>query len=438
MFTVDCTLVGFRHHAWRGNSLGTRLATAQGQRVVLMRDCDNHRNREATVAYIDTEVVAYVTNDECHRMAAYLDSSEYGVLYGIITSVDVSYYRCTACIEVENKLEIPPVVENTEFDSWDSRWNNLPMPHLNDDELQLHMLQRHLVCMLSRIHSATPTLCCELDKYIQLTRYDISREASLNRRQIANLLHTDSDKTLRDYGQRMEVAITQMGDNEVCKDVARHICKSFAQSDSFAEMARGMSIADTGRMEEALRCFPCALHNEYRISVADFVSRSYYLHIPRQALRRFISCELLFAHLTLQTGANGINARTIQAVKNYTERISNYATAVWKTRTESLWEAIIDTFPNRITKLNGARDTLFSARFICMVVGRLIECGVYDKNVTQTEYGHILSLNGRDMRSSINKGLSDDKNVRESVDRIVSETLPQPKADTPAYAKKLF
>ena len=70
MISIHCTLVGFRHHAWRGTQLEERLARAIGQEVVLMRDRENHRNPEAAIACIDSEVVAYVNNDDCHRIAA--------------------------------------------------------------------------------------------------------------------------------------------------------------------------------------------------------------------------------------------------------------------------------------------------------------------------------------------------------------------------------
>ena len=53
-----------------------------------MRDRENHRNPEAAIACIDSEVVAYVNNDDCHRIAAYLDATEYGLLYGVITAAD--------------------------------------------------------------------------------------------------------------------------------------------------------------------------------------------------------------------------------------------------------------------------------------------------------------------------------------------------------------
>ena len=88
MISIHCTLVGFRHHAWRGTQLEERLARAIGQEVVLMRDRENHRNPEAAIACIDSEVVAYVNNDDCHRIATYLDATEYGLLYGVITAAD--------------------------------------------------------------------------------------------------------------------------------------------------------------------------------------------------------------------------------------------------------------------------------------------------------------------------------------------------------------
>lgn len=420
MVSIHCTLVGFRHHAWRGATLAKRLASAAGQSVVLMRDSENHRNCEATVACIDTEVVAYVANDDCHRIAAYLDETEFGLLYGHIVEVNTADCRCTAEIEVEKTMEVRPVLANEAFDAWDSRWQHLPVARPDDRELRQRMLQRHLACLLSQHPMASESLCCDLEHYMCITTYDISAEASNNRRDITNLLRHSADARLRQYGERMEVIITQMGDNEVCREVAHRLATVFATGAPVADMVRHGERIGRATLEEALRDFPHGLHDEYRLSVADFISRAYYLHIPRRALRRFVSAQLLLDALSAAPTRGGLSADIRHAVLDYVARIDACTTEPWAKRTKRLWNTLMDTFAERLTKLNGAKDTLFNARFVCMVIGRLIDQGVYDNHITQADYGRRLALGGRNMRSSVNRGLVDDDATRQKVDDIVA------------------
>ena len=166
MTAIHCTLVGFRHHAWQGTLLAQRLAKAPGSRVVLMRDSENHRNAEAAVACVGAEVVAYVTNDECHRIAAYLDDTEYGLLYGNITQVNVSDQRCTASIEVERPVDVAPAPGDGSFDEWDSQWADLPLVRMGDADLQMLMLERDILSISIRVpprrlrSSASSTSIC--------------------------------------------------------------------------------------------------------------------------------------------------------------------------------------------------------------------------------------------------------------------------------------
>ena len=136
MTSIHCTLVGFRHHAWRGTQLEERLARAIGREVVLMRDRENHRNPEAAIACIDSEVVAYVNNDDCHRIAAYLDATEYGLLYGVITAADAHSCRCHAEMEVDKEIYIEPLMSDGRYDEWDEAWSHIPIARLGDDELR--------------------------------------------------------------------------------------------------------------------------------------------------------------------------------------------------------------------------------------------------------------------------------------------------------------
>ena len=421
MTAIHCTLVGFRHHAWQGTLLAQRLAEAPGSRVVLMRDSENHRNAEAAVACVGAEVVAYVTNDECHRIAAYLDDTEYGLLYGCITQVNVGDQRCTASIEVARPVAVSPAPGDGSFEEWDTQWAALPLVRMGDADLQMLMLERDILCMLHRADAPMALLIGELDKYLLLTPLDISGEATACRRQIADLLSASPDAALRVYGQRLEVAITAMGSNETCERTARHISEERPRGPHFQDMVQRYHAVSRELLGEALDAFPHHLHREYTLSVPDFVSIAYYLRVPRHALRRFVSCELLLAALTHQPDGSGASQRMRQAVAEYVHRIDSCVTPQWQPRIDALWQTLVTALADRLARLNGAKDTLFNARLVCMVIGRLIERGVYDASVTQAEYGRRLALGSRDMRPSVNRALTGDDHLRSLVDHLVAQ-----------------
>lgn len=419
MISIHCTLVGFRHHAWRGTQLEERLARAIGREVVLMRDRENHRNPEAAIACIDSEVVAYVNNDDCHRIAAYLDATEYGLLYGVITAADAHSCRCRAEMEVDKEIYIEPLMSDGRYDEWDEAWSHIPIARLGDDELRQDMLQHHVLAQLSHHTAASDNLCRDIERYMQGMRYDLSGEASQTRRTIADRLLASGDEQLAEYGRRMDVAITEMGNNEVCADIAHHITRRLAQSAGVADALRHIGGIDRHEMEQALKAMPHGLHDEYRLSVADFVSRAYYLQIPRRILRRFVSAELLLDRLVHADAADGANEEIRLAAIEYISRANPYITPGWLSRADALWSDIIEQYALRLTRLNGAKDTRFNARFVCQVMGRLIDLGIYDDAVSQAEYGRRMALNGRDMRSSINRALIDDEETRRAIGMMV-------------------
>lgn len=148
----------------------------------------------------------------------------------------------------------------------------------------------------------------------------------------------------------------------------------------------------------------------------------YYRQIPARVLRRFLSGVLLLECLRGRLAADGDRQRRQREVAEYVARIESCASAAWRGRTQLLWQRITDAYDSRLAKLNGAKGTRFNARFVCNVVGRLIDLGVYTAEVSQAEYGRRLAVGGKDMRPSVNKGLADEATVKTFVDALVRGT----------------
>lgn len=317
MIRIECTLVGFRHHAWQGDGLDRHLAEARGKRVVLMRDEANDRNRCATVVCIDSEVVGYVANDQCHVTSAYLACGTVGLLYGQVTDVDVPNRRCTATIEVEEEVAVTPIEADAAFETWDKAHSLLPVMRFDDTELRLMMLQRDIVHLLATHRDLDDTLRTNLEAYCRLCPYDVSREATQCRRQIADLLAASPHSAVRAWAKRVEVLITGMGSDETTEAVARYIRVQLPRRRVFADMARRYACTDPTEVEQALRGFPYGLYAEYEVSPTDFVSMLYYRQIPARVLRRFLSGVLLLECLRGRLAADGDRQRRQREVAEY-------------------------------------------------------------------------------------------------------------------------
>lgn len=109
----------------------------------------------------------------------------------------------------------------------------------------------------------------------------------------------------------------------------------------------------------------------------------------------------------------------------YVALVEQHATDGWRGHVVELWRRLTDEYASRLMELNGAKQTTFNRRFVCQVVGGLIAEGVYRANVPQTEYGRLLAHEGKDMRSSVNRGLTDEREVRDRVRQLMADVRRQ-------------
>lgn len=419
--TLTCTLVGFRHHAWQGDTLDERLGQCEGKRVVLMHDEYNDRNEEATAAYIDTSMVGYVSNDECHVTATYCEHSLDGILVGRIKTVDVANRRMQAEVLVDDNVRIDEPTGRSAFDEWEQEHRNLPVMGVDDDERRLRMLQRDIIYLLREDNALDPILRADLETYERLMPFDVSREATMSRRCIADMMSRSSHEEVAAWGRRLDIRITQMGSPEACAQLAEYFCGILPTRSVFREMARRHAHADLMRIESSLRAFPYDLYNEYQVSKTDFVSKLYYRQVPARPLRRFVSGLLLTEHLRGRLSAVGQQQRTIREAVAYAETIATYATNQWQGSTRQLWLRIASDNVARLMELNGAKNTTFNRRMVCQVIGFLIAKGVYRSDITQSQYGKILQHDGKDMRTSVNKALTDEDELRACIADIMAD-----------------
>lgn len=421
MQTITCTLVGFGHHGWRGDDLGKRLSEARGKRVVLMREEDNDRNSDATIGFIDTLKVCYVANDECHATASYLQNSLSEILEGTVTEVDVANKRCKAVVSVDETTKITPPNEDCAFKEWEQRHQELPTMRTSVTEQRLAMLQRDTMMLLASGAALDGPLKANLESYISLMRLDISREATVCRRQIADMMGQSHDEEIRMMGRNLEVMITAMGSDATCAALVRYIGRELPKLKPFTDMIQRNAHFDLQQLEQALADFPYHLYDEYKVSQADFVSRLYYRQIPGRILRRFLSALLLLQWRKEHTSEADLQAEMANKVLEYVDRLSPYVAEPWQGHTSALWKAIIAKYQERLAQTGKAKNVEFNARFVCMVAGRLIQNGVYDQQISQTRYGELMKLNNIVMRTSINKALCDNTDVRRFVDSLSSK-----------------
>ena len=420
MQQMNYTIVGFRHHAWQGEGLAERLRQAQGKRIVLMHEETNVWNGEATAAYIDTEMVGYVSNDECHLSTTYCDLSAAHLLIGHITQVDVEHHRATATVSLNETTAANNRSAGTDgYEAWEQQHADIPVMGCTTDELRLRMLQCDLAALLANDEGLDATLRRDLEAYERLLPYDVSREATIGRRHIVDLMLQSSHGDIREWGRRLDISITTMGAPETRRQLADYFCTTLTATSQFRDMAARAAATDPALLEHALRQFPHHLYDEYHVSAADFVGKLYYRRVPARPLRRFVSGLLLLEHLRGQLTAVSRHESALADALSYAARIDHCATAPWQELIQPLWQRIATTFAQRITQTHGAKDTTFSRRFVCQVVGTLLALGVYRQDIAQTEYTRLLEGSARSsLRKNINQGVDSD-DARHMLKRLV-------------------
>ena len=408
----DYQIVGLRHNAWKGNGLAQRMREAEGKRVVLMREEMNDWDREATAAYIDTEMVGYVSDAQCRRSSAYCDMADGQLLEGLVTAVDSEHHQLMVTVAVSG--ELPNLQEDTTpYERWERSYNQLPLMRKTPDEQRLLLLRRDLLRLLRQGTPLNDTLRRNLQVYEELMPRDISREATDDRHQIVVLLLQSTDGELRRWGRSLEIASTTLGSPEARQRLADYIFHQLPQSDVFHQMAVRHATIDMATLESQLKEFPHHLYDEYCLSATDFVSKLYYRRIPSQALRYFLSGVLLLEHLRGRTPtAATLSSRQQQAVDDalqYVGRIAHHAAPAWQGHLDRLWQQLTADYAERIADVQRIRQGTFNRRFVCRLVGTLLAMNVYCQEVPQTEYTRLLEGSNRsNLRKEVNQGVDDE------------------------------
>ena len=421
MTTKNYTIVGLRHHDWRGDDMVARMEQAVGKRVVLMHDETNEWNQDATAAYIDTEMVGYVANDECRQCSAYCDGAAMRLLEGRVTAADVENRRLTVAVAVTGD-EPEAQDEVAIYEQWQQRYTNVPLMAYTASERRLLLLRRDLLMLLgerqgkqaacgTRAAVASDELVRDLTVYEQLMACDVSREATDDRRQIITMLLESGDEALRQWGHRLDVAVTTLGSPEARGQLAEYLFTQLTATPEFEQMASRHAQTDLRVLEDQLRLFPHRLYDEYRLSKTDFASKIYYCRIPERPLRFFLSGVLLMDYLGKeQSEEDRMQQQAAEQVQRYVGQISQYATATWQADIDRLWQQLTGLYAARFCQTHGAKNTTFNRRFACQIVGSLLAMGVYRQDVAQTEYTRMLEGSSRSsLRKDINQGVADEQ-----------------------------
>lgn len=408
----DYQIVGLRHNAWKGNGLAQRMREAEGKRVVLMRDEMNDWDREATAAYIDTEMVGYVSDAQCRRSSAYCDMADGQLLEGLVTAVDNEHHQLKVTVAVSGKL--PDLQEDTTpYERWERSYNKLPLMRKSPDDQRLLLLRRDLLRLLRAGTTLNDTLRRNLQVYEELMPVDISREATDDRHQIVVLMLQSTDSELRRWGRRLEIANTTLGSPEARQRLADYIFHRLPQTDVFHQMVVRHANIDPATLASQLKEFPHHLYDEYCLSATDFVSKLYYRRIPAQALRYFLSGVLLLEHLQGRTpSADILSSRQQSAVDDalqYVGRIAHCAAPAWQCHIDRLWQQLTTDYAERIADVQRIKRGTFNRRFVCRLVGTLLQQGVYRQEVPQTEYTRMLEgVSNSNLRKEVNQGVDDE------------------------------
>lgn len=411
--TRNYTIVGLRHNDWQGNDMAARMSAAVGKRVVLMHDETNEWNREATAAYIDTEMVGYVANDECHEACAYCNMADAQLIEGRVTAADCENRQLTVTVGVGDGTPAPED-ETALYELWQRNYNAVPLMGYTAQERRLLLLRRDLLMLLNghdgEEQPSATTLANELAVYEQLMAIDVSREAADDRRRIIVLLRQSTDEALREWGKRLDIAVTTLGSPEARERLADYLFRELTATPEFHQLAARHQHTDLEQLEQQLRLFPHGLYDEYRLSKTAFASKLYYGRTPQHPLRFFLSGVLLADHLTgCRSTADSRQQQAVADALQYVGRIAPCTADAWTAAIDTLWQRLTTLYARQFSETHGAKNTTFNRRFTCQLVGTLLAQGVYRHDIPQTEYARQLEGSSKSsLRKDINQGVADD------------------------------
>ena len=319
MPTIRLHINGLTHHdiaarreAW--------LQTAMGRRMVL-RAAPCREDERAVAAHVGADLVGYVARTDLDTAWAAMRGMGVKVVRGEV--VQTQDY----CVVFEGFVE--QMAEEAAVTSALAEVWHYTGPLMAELEVwqRLDYLSEELEFLLSD-EAETDEVIALFEALCALASYDVSGEMMARRRRLRDLLAASDDERLQEAAERMEELSRRMGGDHVMAQIGAWMKHELPQSKEASGMMKTVVIPAL-RTEALLAAasLPDGLLVEWQSDEVQFARLLYGMRLPREVVRRVLSCLIWLDATASATNVEGIAEMRV-ALEAWAEAVSKMSAEV--------------------------------------------------------------------------------------------------------------
>lgn len=293
-----------------GDCMDEFLGQAVGKVVTLRPQPTNEVDAHAIRAYdwIGRHV-GYVANAELPMAWSILTSRGSHSVRGRAAAVDTEHHCVVMECVAEVSDEPAELYPQTDFMSWSYDGPVLPK---TDEQERLEFLMDEIQDRLGereeRNDEDMDDFCQLVQRFIELSKFDLSAEMSDYRVRLADTLRT---MDIDDLSDEMDREASHAGRESRCGEVLEYWMEVLSKPAIAHRMMAHASEYNSELVKQQLESFPQGMYREWLSDRQYFVSRLLYNHIPRKVLWNFVS-GIVFVSLT-ETESQGVEKQPQQS-----------------------------------------------------------------------------------------------------------------------------
>lgn len=299
--TINIFLAGMQHHHFRAE-VQSGFAGYMGHTVSLRKEDDNRWDiGKAVAAYLDFEMLAYVTGGDRDkkRIRKLMDQMGRNQIRGRIVAFIKARTKNESDmlkIEVSAPDELPLQDELPEEKDWSAWMWNGPVLPLDEEVNQLHAVMDEVLELLRDGEPLDDYMQRGLDKMAELSWADISQEASRGYSGILSLLTLGADQypEMEMAAVRVQQMMTHIGSPDVREKIYNRMLKNAG-----TDLVKQIITAQKYTLESLSPQISQTLVNMMANDAQGMVARIWYLEMPLQVLNG-VMCSLTYLLRLLQ------------------------------------------------------------------------------------------------------------------------------------------
>ena len=292
-------------------------AEAMGQSITLMQDIANDVDDKAVIAYDWLgRHIGFVTRSERLMALEMLLQQGKNSLHAVVREMDTEHHALYVEVESDWDGKMYGLPLNNDYENWHYTGPRMKptremynlhymmseiMYRLNDDEIKDRVGFKGL-----------------MQRFCKFTKLDVTAEMADYRNQLKAKLR---DKGLDDFAKMVELENGHAGRESSNGDVKDYWLNMLTSQGRGSKLYAEREKHSVAEIERQLMEFPDNLYNTWVNNRDQFVSKVYYMHIPKQVLWGFLSG---IAFVEMMRGGDQVASVTIEEEKDhFTEEVIN-------------------------------------------------------------------------------------------------------------------